>query len=53
MHYALPTLKTELEPVERFLKEMGVTEADPQPRLSVQASSAEAETRVVVLEPRV
>ena len=53
MHYALPALKTDLAPVERFLKEMGVTEAEPQPRLSVQASSTEAETRVVVLEPRV
>jgi L-ascorbate metabolism protein UlaG (beta-lactamase superfamily) len=53
MHYALPALKTELAPVERFLKEMGVTEAEPQPRLSVQPSSAESETRVVVLEPRV
>jgi hypothetical protein len=52
MHYALPALKTELAPVERFLKEMGVTEAEPQPRLSVQPSSAESETRVVVLEPR-
>jgi len=53
MHYALPALKTQLAPVERFLKEMGVTEAEPQSRLSVQPSSAESETRVVVLEARV
>jgi L-ascorbate metabolism protein UlaG (beta-lactamase superfamily) len=53
MHYALPAVKTQLAPVERFLKEMGVTEAEPQTRLSVQASSAESETRVVVLEARV
>ena len=53
MHYSLPSVKTELEPVERFLKEMGVAEAEPQTRLSVQSSSGEAETRVVVLEPRV
>jgi L-ascorbate metabolism protein UlaG (beta-lactamase superfamily) len=53
MHYALPTVKTELAPVERFLKEMGVTEAEPQPKLMVQASSGEAETRVVVLEPKI
>lgn len=53
MHYALPALKTELAPVERFLKEMGVTDAEPQARLSVQPTSAESETRVVVLEPRV
>ena len=53
MHYSLPAVKTELEPVERFLKEMGVAEAEPQTRLSVQSSSGEAETRVVVLEPRI
>ena len=53
MHYSLPVLKTELAPVERFLKEMGIAEAEPQGRLSVQPSSAEAETRVVVLEARV
>jgi L-ascorbate metabolism protein UlaG (beta-lactamase superfamily) len=53
MHYALPAVKTELAPVERFLKEMGVTEPDPQPKLTVQASSGEGETRVVVLEPRI
>jgi L-ascorbate metabolism protein UlaG (beta-lactamase superfamily) len=53
MHYALPAVKTQLAPVERFLKEMGVTEAEPQTRLSVQSSSADSETRVVVLEARV
>jgi L-ascorbate metabolism protein UlaG (beta-lactamase superfamily) len=53
MHFALSAVKTELAPVERFLKEMGVTEAEPQPKLTVQASSGEAETRVVVLEPKI
>ncbi len=53
MHYALPQLKKPLEPVDRFLKEMGVTEFEPQARLSVQATAGEPETtRVVVLEPR-
>lgn len=53
MHYALPAIKKELEPVERFLKEMGVQAAEPLTRLSVQASSsADPETRVVVLEAR-
>jgi L-ascorbate metabolism protein UlaG (beta-lactamase superfamily) len=53
MHYALPAMKTELAPVERFLKEMGVTEAEPLAKLSLQPASGEAETRVVVLEPRI
>jgi L-ascorbate metabolism protein UlaG (beta-lactamase superfamily) len=52
MHYAIPGLKVELDPIDRFLKEMGVTVSEPQPKLSVQASSGEYETKVVVLEPR-
>jgi L-ascorbate metabolism protein UlaG (beta-lactamase superfamily) len=53
MHYGHAAIRTELEPVERFLKEMGVAEAEPQTRLQVQASSADTETRVVLLDPRV
>ena len=52
MHYAIPGLKLELDPVDRFLKEMGVATAEAQPKLSVQKSSGEYETRVVVLEPK-
>ncbi len=54
MHYGHPALRTQLASVERFLKEMGVAEAEAQTKLAVQgSSSAEAETKVVVLEPRV
>jgi L-ascorbate metabolism protein UlaG (beta-lactamase superfamily) len=53
MHYAIPGLKLELDPLERFLKEMAVTAAEPQPKLSLQASSGEYDTKVVVLEPKV
>jgi L-ascorbate metabolism protein UlaG (beta-lactamase superfamily) len=53
MHFGHPAIRAELAPVERFLKEMGVPEAEPQSKLAVQASSAEAETKVVVLDPRV
>jgi L-ascorbate metabolism protein UlaG (beta-lactamase superfamily) len=53
MHYAIPGLKLELDPLDRFLKEMAVTAAEPQPKLSVQASSGEYETKVIVLEPKV
>ncbi len=54
MHYAIPGIKKELDGVETFLKEMGVTEATPVNRLSVaaSASSGESEMKVVVLEPR-
>jgi L-ascorbate metabolism protein UlaG (beta-lactamase superfamily) len=52
MHYGHPAIKKELAPVDRFLQEMGVAEFEPQAKLSVQASSSESETKVVVLEPR-
>ena len=53
MHYATPGVKVELESVERFLKEMAIPAVEPQPKLSVQASSAgDWETKVVVLEPK-
>jgi L-ascorbate metabolism protein UlaG (beta-lactamase superfamily) len=52
MHFGHPSLRTELAPVERFLNEMGVPESEAQTKLTVQASSAEGETKVVVLEPR-
>jgi L-ascorbate metabolism protein UlaG (beta-lactamase superfamily) len=52
MHYAIPGLKKELDSIDRFLKEMGVAASDPQAKLSVQASSGEYETRVIVLEPK-
>lgn len=53
MHYATPGLKVQLDGVDRFLKEMAVTAVEPQPKLTVQASSAtEYETKVVVLEPK-
>ncbi|HKW07339.1 MAG TPA: MBL fold metallo-hydrolase [Candidatus Dormibacteraeota bacterium] len=53
MHYAIPGLKMQLDPIDRFLKEMGVTATEAQPKLAVQKSSvAEYETKVVVLEPK-
>jgi L-ascorbate metabolism protein UlaG (beta-lactamase superfamily) len=53
MHYAIPGLKLELDSLDRFLKEMAVTSSEPQPKLSVSASSGEYDTKVVVLEPKV
>ena len=53
MHYAIPGLKLQLDTLDRFLKEMAVTAAEPQPKLSLQASSGEYDTKVVVLEPKV
>lgn len=53
MHYAIPGLKLQLDPLDRFLKEMAVASAEPQAKLTVQASSGEYETKVVVLEPKI
>jgi L-ascorbate metabolism protein UlaG (beta-lactamase superfamily) len=53
MHYAIPGLKLQLDSLDRFLKEMAVTASEPQPKLSVQKSSGEYDTKVVVLEPKV
>jgi L-ascorbate metabolism protein UlaG (beta-lactamase superfamily) len=53
MHYRLPGFKVELEGVETFLKEMGVTEVQPQGKLIVQYSgSGEGDTKVFLMEPR-
>jgi L-ascorbate metabolism protein UlaG (beta-lactamase superfamily) len=50
MHYKTPTLKRDLEPVDRFLKEMGIKEKVSQPKLSVSRSNLPAATQVIVLE---
>ena len=49
MHYALPGLKFELEPVENFLKEMGFDSAEAQPKLSITKDKLPSELQVVVL----
>ena len=50
MHYQLPQSNRELEPVERFLAEMGVSGVLPQPKLTVTKASLLLPTQVVVLE---
>jgi L-ascorbate metabolism protein UlaG (beta-lactamase superfamily) len=51
MHYQTPASRIDLEPLDKFLKEMGVTEPEVADSLRVTSSSlTEEETRVVVLE---
>lgn len=38
--------------LERFCHEMGIKDAEPQPRLNVSKGSLPSETQIVVLEPR-
>jgi L-ascorbate metabolism protein UlaG (beta-lactamase superfamily) len=49
MHYKTEAEKKDLETAERFLKEMGVKEAVPQPKLSVNKSSLPLAMQVVML----
>jgi len=50
MHYKTSKLNRELEPVERFLKEIGVKQVEPQPKLSLTRSSLPPSTQVFLLD---
>ena len=50
MHYATPDGKLDLDPLGKFLKEMGLGTVEPIDSLKVLRSSVPDETRVVVLD---
>ena len=50
MHYQTPALKWQLEPVTRFLKEIGVTQVEPKPKLSFTRTSLPDGTNVFLLD---
>ena len=52
MLYRLPVLTVNLDPVGKFLKEMGLPEVEPQESLKVSKGSLPEETQVVVLAAR-
>jgi hypothetical protein len=56
MHYQHPDsaggLHLRLEPVDRFLKEMGVREATPQARYAVTSATLPAQLHLVLLTPQ-
>ena len=49
MHYGTPESSIKLTPVDKFLKEMGLSDIEPLPSLKVTQSSIPEETRVVIL----
>lgn len=49
MHYKTPNLVKDLEPLDRFLKELGLKEQVVQPKLSVNRSTLPLNTQVIVL----
>lgn len=52
MHYGTPAAKATLDPLDRFLKEMGAGSPESMLKLAVSPSSLSHETRVVVLDYR-
>lgn len=52
MHYRLPDQESTLDTVDKFLREMSVSEVEPQSKLTVSKGSLPEGPQVVVLEPR-
>lgn len=52
MHYHTEGLKIKLEPIDRFLKEMGVTDPRIETQLKVSSSKLSEETEIVLLKPK-
>jgi L-ascorbate metabolism protein UlaG (beta-lactamase superfamily) len=52
MHYSLPDLTVKLDPVDKFLKEMGLTKADTVDSLKLTKTNLPEETQVVLLEAK-
>lgn len=50
MHYGLSGSSLKLNPLSKFLKEMGIANVETQPSLKITASSVPEETRVIVLD---
>ena len=50
MHYKTEALNRQLEPVDRFLKEMGLREVNSQPKLSLTKPSLPISTQVFLLD---
>ncbi|MBI5667225.1 MAG: MBL fold metallo-hydrolase [Chloroflexi bacterium] len=54
MHYALPGLKFDLEPVDKFLKAMGAGKVQEVDTLKITASELSGEqSQVIVLKPQI
>jgi L-ascorbate metabolism protein UlaG (beta-lactamase superfamily) len=49
MHYKTEKTDRDLEPVDNFLKEMGLAQIEPRPKLNVSRSNLPLTTEVVVL----
>lgn len=52
MHYAIPGLKVNLDPLDRFLKAMGISKVQEEDMLRVTTGMLPEQPQVVVLRPR-
>jgi len=50
MHYQTPEINRELQPVDGFLKEMGIEQVSPQPKLSITKSNLPEHTQIFLLD---
>ena len=50
MHYKTEAIEMELEPIDSFLKEMGLKEVVRQPKLNISRSGLTRDTQLVVLD---
>jgi L-ascorbate metabolism protein UlaG (beta-lactamase superfamily) len=51
MHYAIPGIPVKLDPIHKFLKEMGLTEVETMPSFKITSTNIlPQETQVVVLD---
>ncbi len=51
MHYDTSGLAVDLEPIDRFLKEMGVTKPREEDKLKISSRSLSEEMQIVLLKP--
>jgi hypothetical protein len=52
MHFNTEVAKTNLDPLDKFMKEMGIKDYITQPKLVINKSGLPIETSVSVLEAR-
>lgn len=50
MHYKIPDLKIELDPVDKFLKEMGVSRKEAVEKITIKKKDLPEQTEVVVMK---
>ncbi len=53
MHYALPGLAIELDPVDKFIKAMGISKVQEEDNLKVTSGVLPEQPQVILLRPRI